>query len=93
MNGLEPLQKALDEFPYAQTAGEMEAWIRKFERLYSAFKEECERQVRACPLVPTLTMMSIMERSDFLAKHSVALDEWYADLKRFLALGKRTDEK
>lgn len=40
--------------------------------------------VKACPLVPNITLLSIGERSQLLGKHSIELDEWYHKLKQFL---------
>jgi hypothetical protein len=73
----------------SEVADELIERIEKVEKLFSAFKmanvivprKQLSELVKSCPLVQTLTMMSVIERSNFLSEHSVALDEWYHKLK------------
>ena len=52
-------------------------------------RKQLSELIKQCPLVPTLYNMTLynmtlLERSRLLAEHSVALDEWYHNLKKEL---------
>jgi len=52
-------------------------------------RKQLSELIKQCPLVPTLYNMTlynmtVLERSRLLAEHSVALDEWYHNLKKEL---------
>jgi len=77
-----------------------ESQLNDFLKLFSVFQKDYDLQVhvprkqlseliKQCPLVPTLYNMTlynmtVLERSRLLAEHSVALDEWYHNLKKEL---------
>lgn len=64
---------------------------RKLQEFLEPVVERAEKDIlflqghlRKCPLVPNLTMMSMGARSNLLGEHSIQLDEWYQELKRFV---------
>lgn len=59
---------------------------QKSEAKLAALKQKLRDLLKACPLVPTLTMLSVGERSRLLGEHSCQLDEWYQKVKRELQL-------